>query len=204
MKRISEIFSLFVILNFLIRILNSGCGIVGGIWLAFLGKWELIIMGGIFIYFSPLILSILMMPNIPIALAALHFWGKEKCFGYLAGIISQLYSSILIVVICIVSFYVCSSFYKGNLNFGYIPYLLWSWVIALGPWHFLSSKEQDNEFSAITTFFASVFYLLFLTGIFIYPPFGILLGIIFSFVLLIILPIFLMYYARKMELEEYN
>lgn len=193
LNRIIEIFSVPIM------ILNFGGGIVGGIWLAFLGEWKLIGIGILLLFTSHWILSILMMPAIPIGAIGLHFYEKKNPLGHLFGFISQLYTNILIVGTCVLAFFICSNFYKGGVDFGYIPYLLWSWGMALGPWQFFASKEPNNEFSAITLFSASVFYLLFLVSIFISPLLGLIIIIIFGIVQLILLPIFLMYSAYKME-----
>lgn len=182
-----------------IMILNFGGGIIGGIWLAFLGQWRLIGIGVLLLITSHWILSIFMLPGIPIAGIAAYFYEKKNPLGHLFGFLSQLYTNILIVGTCVLSFFICSSFYKGTVDFGYIPFLLWSWGMALGPWQFFSSKEPDNEFSTITLFSASIFYLLFLISIFISPLLGLIIIGIFGIVQLIVLPISIMYLANKME-----
>ena len=187
------------ILSVPVMLLNFGAGIVGGVWLAFLGEWKLIGIGVLLLFTSHWILSILMMPGIPIAGIAAHFYEKKNPLGHFFGFLSQLYTNILIVATCVLAFIICSNFYKGGIDFGYIPYLLWSWGMALGPWQFFASKEPDNEFSAITLFSASVFYLLFLLSIFISPLLGLIIIIIFGVVQLIVLPIFNMYIAHNME-----
>lgn len=187
------------ILTVPIMFLNFAGGIVGGIWLAFLGEWKLIGIGIFLLFTSHWILSILMMPGIPIAGIAAHLFEKKHPLGHLVGYLAQLYTNILIVGTCVLAFFICSSFYRGVIGFGYIPYLLWSWGMALGPWQFFASKEPENEFSAITLFSASVFYLLFLSSIFVSPLLGLIIIAVFAVVQLIVLPIFNMCLARKME-----
>jgi len=187
------------ILGVPIMILNIAGGIVGGIWLAILGEWKLIVIGVLLVFTSHLILSILMMPSLPIAGIAAYFYERKNPLGHLFGFISQLYTNILIIGTCVFAFFICSSFYAGDIGFSYIPYLLWSWGMALGPWQFFASKEPDNEFSAITLFSASVFYFLFLTSIFISPFLGLIIIVIFGVVQLIVLPIFNMYIVNQMK-----
>ena len=194
-NRIIEILGLPIIL------LNMVGGIAGGIWLAVLGEWWLIGIGILLLFTSHWILSILMIPSLPIAVIAMHFYEKKNFLGHVFGFISQLYTNILIVATCVFAFFVCSSFYTGDIGVGYIPYLLWSWGMALGPWQFFASKEPDNEFSAITLFSASVFYFLFLISIFISPLLVLTIIIIFGVVQLIALPIFNMYLANQMQKE---
>lgn len=193
LNRIKEIFTIPIM------ILNFGGSIVGGIWLAFLGEWRLIGIGILLLFTAHWFLSLLMMLGIPIAGIGLYFFKKKNPLGLLFGFISQLYTNILIVGTCVFAFYICSIFHKDGINFGYIPYLLWSWGMALGPWQFLASKEPNNEFSAITLFSAAVFYLLFLISIFISPVLVFIVITIFGIVQLILLPIFNMYIAHKME-----
>ena len=192
-NRIIEILSLPIIL------LNMVGGIVGGIWLAVLGEWGLIGIGILLLFTSHWILSILMIPSLPLAGIAMHFYEKKNFLSHVFVFISQLYTNILIIATCVFAFFVCSSFDSGNIGVGYIPYLLWSWGMALGPWQFFASKEPENEFSAITLFSASVFYFLFLISIFISPLFTLFVIIIFGLVQLIALPIFNMYVANQME-----
>lgn len=187
------------ILTVPIMFLNFGGGIIGGIWLAVLGEWKLIGIGVVLLFTSHWILSILMMPSLPLAGIGIYFYEKKNPLGHVFGFIAQLYTNLLIVGTCVLAFFICSSFYIGDIDFGYIPYLLWSWGMALGPWQFFASKEPDNEFSAITLFSASVFYFLFLTSIFISPLFGLVIIILFGLVQLIVLPIFNMYVANQMK-----
>jgi hypothetical protein len=179
--------------------LNFGGGIIGGIWLAFLGEWKLIIIGVVLLFASHWLLAILMMPGLLISGVALTFGEKNKFLLYLFGFLSQLYTNILIVATCVFAFLICSSFYKGAVGISYIPYLLWSWGMALGPWQFFASNEPQNEFTAVTLFCVSIFYFLFLFSIFISSILSLIIVGVFALVQLIILPAFNMYVASKME-----
>lgn len=187
-----------------IVILNLVGGIVGGIWLAFLGEWKLIGIGILFPLASVfLVLPLLMIPAILISRIAVQFAEKNKFLFYLFGFLSQSYTNILIVATCVAAFFICSSFYKGyNVGADYIPYALWSWGMALSPWQFFASKEADNEFTAISLFSVSLFYLLFLGSIFISPILSLIMGGIFVLVQLFVLPIFNMYLANKIDNPE--
>lgn len=179
--------------------LNMLGGIIGGIWLAILGEWKLIGIGIFLLFTSHWILSLFMLLSMPIAGLAVYFYGKNSLLGALFGFFSQLYTNMLIVATCAFAFWLCSAYYIGDIGLGYVPYLLWSWGMALGPWYFFASKEPDNEFSAITIFSASVFYFLFLTSLFVSPYLGAIIIVIFGVVQLIVLPIFNMYVASKMS-----
>jgi len=182
-----------------IMFLNFGGGIVGGIWLAFLGEWKLIGIGVLLLFTSHWFLSLLMMPGMLISGVAMGFAEKNKFILYLLGFLSQIYTNILIVATCVFAFFICSSYYNQPIGVNFIPYLLWSWGMALGPWQFFASKEPDNEFTMITLFCASIFYFLFLISIFISPVMTLIIIGLFGLVQLVVLPISNMVLAYKME-----
>lgn len=185
------------ILNLPLIILNMGSGIIGGIWLAFLGEWQLIGIGVFLLFTARWLISLLLMVSLPLAAAAAHFYNKNNTIFLLFGFLSQLYTNLLIVGTCVLAFVICTSPIKVDVGVYWIPYLLWSWGMALGVWQFFASKEPDNEFSAITLFCASILYLLFLVSIFIGPLFMLVVLAISGLTLLLILPIFNMYAARR-------
>ena len=191
--------NLIGILTIPIMILNFGGGIIGGIWLAILGEWKLLGIGIALLFTAHWFLSLLMMPVMLISGIAMHFEKKSKFLLYLFGFFSQIYTNALIIDTCVFAFFMCSKFYRGDIGVGYIPYLLWSWGMALGPWQFFASKEPDNEFSAITLLSASIFYFLFLTSIFIHPSLGLLIIGLFILIHLIALPIFNISLAIKTD-----
>ena len=191
--------SIIEILAIPIMVLNFGGGIVGGIWLAFLGEWKLLGIGIVLLFTSHWFLSLLMMPGLLVSGIAMSFAEKNKFLLYLFGFLSQIYTNALIVATCVIAFFICSSFYKQPIGIHYVPYLLWSWGMALGPWQFFASKEPDNEFSMITLFSASIFYFLFLISIFISPLITLIIVGLFALVQLLVLPVFNMVLAHKME-----
>ncbi len=194
LNKIIEIFSVHIM------VLNGfGC-IIAAFWLVILGEWTLI---GFSILLSVLLtymLTILIIPNIVLAGIAIYFYNKRnKVLGYLFAYISLLYVNILIICTCIYAFLFCADFYKGNTIIGAIPYLLWSWGLALGPWHFFVLKRPWNDFAAITLFRISIFYLLFLLSTMFIPTISLISVAIFGLVELIIIPIFSTYVAYKSE-----
>ena len=180
-----------------ILILNMLGGIIAGIWLAFLGEWKLIGIGILLFFTSHFSLSLLMLPAILLAGTAMYFYEKNSPLKHLFGFLPQFYTNLLIVGTCAFAFCVCSGFYQGESKVGLIPYLLWSWGMALGPWQFFQSKEPDNEFSAITLFSATSFYFLFLISTFCGPVFIWTVLALFILVQLFVLPISNVYIANK-------
>lgn len=182
-----------------ILLLNAIGGIVGGVWLAIAGEWRLIGVGLLLLVTAPWTLSILMLLSMPIAGIAVYLYSKKNPLGHIFGFLAQFYTNLLILGTCLLAFLFCSRFYSGTSVIGYLPYLLWSWGMALGPWQFFASKEPNNEFTAMSQFSASVFYLLFLVSVVISPQAGILVFLLFGLVQLFVLPIFCMYVAYQME-----
>ena len=182
-----------------ILVLNTVGGIIAGIWLAFLGEWRLILIGIVLLFTSHFYLSILMLPGLLFVPICVRLYEKKNPLGYLFGFLSQFHTNLLIVGTCAFAFFICVRFYGGESKFGLIPYLLWSWGMALGPWQFFQSKEIDNEFSAITLFSATIFYFLFLISIFLGPIFILIVLALFLLIQLFVLPIYNMYLAKRMQ-----
>lgn len=172
-----------------IMVLNIIGGILGGIWLAFRGEWRLIIIGFIWAMISPWVLSVLMLPNLGIAMAVTRFLQKKWAL-YILGFISTSYTNFLVVVTCMGSMAFCLSRKYGGVDFSVIPYLLWAWGMGLGPWQYFASKERDNEFTGISLFFASILYFIVLMSVF-FPPVLAALGVLlFWGGMVLALPIF--------------
>ena len=66
------------IISIPIIFLNFGSGIVGGVWLAFLGEWRLVGIGVALLFTASFSLSILMLPSIPIGMIATYFLNRRK------------------------------------------------------------------------------------------------------------------------------
>ena len=193
-NKIKEIF------NIPIRFLNGfGC-IIAAIWLGTLGEWSLIGFGILLSVLLNYILSILIIPNLVIDGIAMYFYNKGKMFlGYLFAYLSIFYVNILIICTCIYAFMFCAEYYKGDTIIGAIPYLLWSWGLAFGPWHFFALRKPWNDFATITLLRISIFYFIFLLSTMFIPTISLILVVIFCLVELIILPISSMYFAYKSE-----
>lgn len=185
------------VLSVPIMILNFASGIVAGIWLAILGEWGLLGIGILFLFTSHWLIGLLLLPMLPVDALTLYLSGRKNPLGYLTGYISFLYTNILIALTFFFAYSVCKSYYHGDTWIGYIPYVLWSWGMALGPWQYMSSREPNNEYSTFTMFCAAAFYLFFLASLFIYPPLVGIILMMFIVVQFIVLPIYLVYVARQ-------
>ena len=182
-----------------IMYLNLGAGIVGGVWLAVIGQWELIGIGLVLLITSHWILSLLLLPSLPVAALGMYLYQKKSPFAFVMGFLSQFYNNLLIVATCVAAYFLCSSFHKGASAVGFVPFLLWSWGMGLGPWQYMASKEPDNEFSHITIFSASAFYLLFLASTFVSPLLSLGVLACFATVQLLVVPIWLGVIANQLN-----
>jgi hypothetical protein len=187
------------ILSIPILILNWLGRIIAGIWLAFLGEWGLIFIGIVLLFTSRFILSIFMLPRLLFAPVGVRLYEKKNPLWYLFVILSQFYTNLLIVGTCAFAFNICTSFYGGESKFGVIPYLLWSWGMALGPWQSFRSDEPDNVFEAIALISATIFYFLFLVSSIFFPFGALIVFALFILVQLFVLPIFNMYKANQQQ-----
>ena len=196
-----------------IMFLNMFSLVIGGIWLAFIGDWKLIGIGVFLLFTSHWILSLLMLPKLGLSALALSIISSTKNpFLYIITYLSQLYLNILIVLWCLSSFLICTSYYgighyrdiqnPIEITYGLIPYLLWSWSMALSPWQFFVSKEPDNEFSMATTYIVSILYFLFLFSALTmtqYPAFTVFVHFLSILILIIILPFYYIYSIYVMD-----
>ena len=91
--------------------------------------------------------------------AALIEQGRRGPAMVLAGI-SNLYTAALVAAWGIGILYFFASRATAH---SIIPLLIWSYGVAIGPWSFLASKDQQgggNGYSAISTFFLQVGYVV--------------------------------------------
>ncbi len=187
-----------------IMVLNMFSAIVGGIWIAFMGEWKLIGIGIFLMITSHWILTLLMLPGIGLTALIGAFSNPKNIFVYILGYFSNLYLNILISGWCVLSFIICTNFYgagyQSEISYELLPYLLWSWSMALSPWQYFANYERDNEYTMATTYIVSIFYLLFLVSTFTVnslPVLTLLIHFSAILVLVIILPIYYMYTAYK-------
>lgn len=151
--------TMFSALGVLFMVLNSLGGIVSGIWLAVLGEWWAIGLGILNVLFSTFIISIALIPSIPLAAGALTFGRRSKVALFAFGLLSSLYVVAVMTAWCVGVLYVFASQADSS---SWIPLLLWSYGIATGPWSYMAAKEAQGgggEGSIAAAFFAQVAYL---------------------------------------------
>ena len=138
-------------------VLNMLGGIISGIWLAILGGWATIGFGILILIVAPHLLRwSLQLPAAFFAWPMKYFSDKGKTFGTIVtASLSSLYTiAILTIWCCAIFFLFMMRTEPGTL----IPHLIWSYGIAIGPWGYLASKEQNNV-PALSAFLAELAYL---------------------------------------------
>ena len=169
-------------------LMNYLSGIVGGIWLAIYHEWRLIFIGIALLVVSHVFIASLLLPARLLASVGMYLYKRKNPLLYLFGFLSHLYTNLLIVGTCAIAFFLCAHFYTGNSIIELIPYLLWSWSIALGDWQYFASKDPSNGFSILAVISASIFYLLFLVSIFVSPLMTLIIIALFLLIQLLVIP----------------
>jgi hypothetical protein len=137
-----------------LMLLNVFGGLVGGIWLAVLGRWSALFSGIGFLIAGAFILSILMLPGMLFAApAAMAAEKGRNVIAAIFGLPAILWTYAVMVGCCILTFSWIVS--KGE---GEFPFLLWGYAVATGPWAFLASKDSQagNDSSGIPLVFAQL------------------------------------------------
>ena len=199
-KAISLLTTLSSAVSIPILVMNIVSGIVGGLWLAVLKEWQLIIFGIVWMLFSHWIISLFLIIRMPIEAAVLYFFEKDNKFmQYMFAYLSILYTNLLIIGTCAFSFFYCLSYAENSSIITIIPYLLWSWGMALGPWRNSIEQSEDNETEVFTVFFASFFYLLFLVSLPVSSAINTIVVTLFILTFVLFLPIGMILYANAVD-----
>ncbi|MCF7859788.1 MAG: hypothetical protein K9N07_10785 [Candidatus Cloacimonetes bacterium] len=191
MKKIIEILVLPVAL------MNIISGVVGGIWLLVLGEWRLLIIGLILTFTAHWYLGLIMMITTPFEMIGIRLYEKGSKWHHLFIYLSLLFTNILLAASCVVAYLICTSYFGGEIGAGLIPYVLWSWGMALGPWRFLASRGGEPNIGIINMIFsASILYLFFIISVFVGPVTNLLATALFLLVQIIIMPFYLTFQKK--------
>jgi hypothetical protein len=123
---------------------NFFAGIIGGIWLAILGQWGLIVSGVIYSIFMPWAYTIAMLPGFLFAMPIMYFKGKSLILEIIFALIASLYSNAIMVGWSFVVFYLFVITQEGNP----IALFLWGYSTMLAPLSYMASKEDPNNYGA--------------------------------------------------------
>ncbi len=183
-KLTNILLGIITFLSSVIMILNFSSGIVGGIWLAFLGEWGLLIYGFLLGILMPFAYTITLLPSM-LFMFLIGFAQKHRnyflisVFGFLGSLVSNL-------IIAYWTYFVFVTFLNRAEPVSVIPILLWGYSTVLGPLSYMAQKEgPDSTGSYMGVLLAIICYLVLTIIAFIgYPSFNhlIIVSAIFSFI----------------------
>jgi len=168
--------------------------IISGIWLLLLGEWKFVFGSIAGIVALGFLLMLLLMVNLPLAMFTMYLRKRDNIIWFASAYIGVLYTNLLILCTCLLVYSVCTAHHAVGLKL--IPYLMWSWSLALGLWQYFADDES-NGYSILTIFVTSVFYLLVLVAHMVHPVFLVGAILLFIAVELVILPIGSLYIECK-------
>ncbi|MGB7060734.1 MAG: hypothetical protein WBF13_00090 [Candidatus Zixiibacteriota bacterium] len=153
---LDDLFSkILTALSIPIILLNFLGGIVAGIWLLFLGEWELVLAAFVVALIAPYAYSIITLFQIPLMAVISHAISRNrKHLALTVGFISTLIAHVIIL------FYV---FYVVNIatqisvlnNLNIVALLLLGYGVATGPFSFMASKEGPEAYASFLAVFVS-------------------------------------------------
>lgn len=138
-------------------LLNLLSGIIGGVWLAILGFWHVVIVGLALTFFGTFIVSLLLAPSL-ILVAPLV--ASEKIFGSKIVMIPLTLLSVGYTYL-VMGIWGISIFWYFSRNVdpnAAIPIALWSYSTATAVWSYMAQREAQtgNEYSSLSAFFNQI------------------------------------------------
>jgi len=149
--------------------LNGLGGIISGVWLAILGKWSAIIIGLVAVFSSHYLISLALLPTLALGASVVPLAKKGARWGIvMMGFLSNAYIALVMAAWSLLVLMIFAS--QADSRASLIALLIWSYGVAMGPWQFLHSKDEQSgtgEGSALLTFFAQLaFVVMVLVGVF--------------------------------------
>ncbi len=120
-------------------------GMVGGYGLLFLGEWRLVIFSFLVTLFFPYTYAIITIPFLPLHALMFHLLEKNKRrTGAVVGFVSNFIMTAINIIWVLAVFIFAVSMSENNKDHP-IPYLLYFWQIAIGPFQYMASKEPPDS-----------------------------------------------------------
>lgn len=171
-----------------VSIINISAGIVGGIWLLFLGQWWWVFMGIIYSMFGHYMLAIILLASLIFGGPGVFFFEKRK---YILAtpfiLLNQLFIALLIYLSVM---YVFGFFTQLTFEVNAIPVLLLAYAVAFAPWSYMAQQDRQtgNENAHTAIFSAQAGFILgliimFITGHGVALTVGLMGGLILGILL---------------------
>lgn len=153
--------------------LNLLAGLVGGVWLLALGKWQVVVLGLAATLCGTFVISLLLLPSmllmLPFARDETAGEPRSTFFIAAAGAIGIVYTYCVMAAWAITAFLIIAS---GAGAAAKIPALLYSYATSTSVWNYMAQQElrAGNEYSSISAFFHQLGCVsLMLYGLMEYP-----------------------------------
>jgi hypothetical protein len=164
-----------------VMVLNFGGGIVGGIWLAILGKWGLIGLGIASMLISSSALSLALTPSFFfMAPASLALDRQRYVTGVLCLALGNLWTYIVMTVWSVGCFKVVFGYYDSGSIW---PYLLLSYGMATSPWTYLATRAGPDGWSSHIGAFGACVGAIAVMGVFLFSDSATLIDSVVAFCL---------------------
>lgn len=142
-----------------LMLLNLLAGIIGGVWLLLLGKWQLVALGLAATIGGAFIISLLLLPGTLVMLPFMRdtpdAQPRSAIFVVAAGLIGMGYTYCVMGAWAIMAFTLITSDAGSGAK---IPALLWSYAASTAVWNHMAQKDLQagNEYTPISAFFHQI------------------------------------------------
>jgi len=141
MKNLSAALGVFLkIIAMPLVFINTFGWIIAGIWLLFDGNWRITLLGILYIAVAASIWGLILLPSTGLGLLAIKMI-KTSRLGYVFFVIVWVYDAVVILFSCSLVFSVILNLNKGSI----IPAVFYAFMVALGPWSYMASKETNLD-----------------------------------------------------------
>ena len=170
-----------------LMILNLVGGLASGIWLAFLHKWPILILGALLGFFGGKPISLMLLVGGALfGTPAIRLSERGKNgLGLFFVFLNGAFLVTLISVWCLGIFAICLA---GADSASRIPLTIWAYGVATGPWAYLGQADEQaggNPFSAFSVFFCEIACIVIgLIAVILRSSFGILILVFVSIMLI--------------------
>lgn len=138
-----------------LMLLNMFGGLVSGVTLLLLGRWRDVVAGIAGAALAPFILGLLVLLGFVFAGPAVYFEERnQNTAKSVFGFLSVLYTTGVLALWC--AGVVIHFGLRGDSLVSSVALLIWAYTAAISPIAYMAKNERDNEFSAISTFFAEI------------------------------------------------
>lgn len=174
-KILSLVFGLQFFAILLVSLFNISAGIISGLWLIFIGDWEIVVSGFIYSIVSPFILGFIMMIGLIFYPGALLLNKGRYFLGSTLLILSQLFNIIVIFTSVTLVFNYYGQFIEKS---GLIPILFFAYAVSFTPWSYMAQtdREAGNDQAHIEIFLGQIGFVFGMI-IFIFSGYAIAMSI---------------------------